>query len=346
MRFGIFCVADQYPTEVPRSLGRMYEELLEQVEAADALGFDSFWVAEHHAHRSAGIPSPAVWLAAAAQRTRRIRLGVAVSVLPFRHPLQVAEEYAMVDVLSNGRLNIGVGSGYLPYELRAFNIAPETKRKRFDEALDVMLRAWTGERFSYDGEYQQINNVLLGIRPHQQPHPPLYVAVFQLEAAPHIGRRGFSIMMIPWVMTENLTELRPPITAFREAFTGAGFDPARAAVPFGLHTYVSDTTERAIAEAREPMMRYIRTFRPYNQRRFELFVEKDLVGFCGPEDAIRIARLYESLGFTDYLAIMNFGGLAHAKVLHSMEMMARHVLPAFEQPAVDESVGVPDLVAS
>lgn len=345
MRIGIFCVADQYPTEVPRSVGQLYDELLEQAEVADALGFDSFWIAEHHAHRSAGVPSPAVWLAAAAQRTRRIRLGVAVSVLPFRHPLQVAEEYAMVDALSNGRLNVGVGSGYLPYELRAFNIAPETKRKRFDESLDIVLKAWSGEKFSYEGEYHQVSNVTLGIRPVQQPHPPVWVAVFQHEAAPHIGRRGLSIMMIPWVMTEDLTELRAPIAAFRDAFIGAGFDPARASVPFGLHTYVSNSTEQAIVEARESMTRYIRTFRPYNQRRFELFVEKNLVAFCGPEDAIRTAQLYESLGFTDYLAITNFGGLEHAKVLRSMELMARHVLPAVSRPRLAATADVAALAS-
>lgn len=336
MRFGIFSVADQYPIAVPRSTARLYEELLEQAEAADALGFDSFWVAEHHVHRSAGIPSPALWLAAAAQRTRRIRLGVAVSVLPFHNPLLVAEEYAMVDVLSGGRLNVGVGSGYLPYELRAFGVTPETKRKRFDEALDIVLQAWTGERFSYEGDHNHLDNVALGIRPVQQPHPPLWIAVFQQEAAVHVARRGFSIMMIPWVMTENVADLQLPIAAFRESFAGAGFNLRNATVPFGLHTYVSDSFGRATLEARDAMTRYVKTFRPHNQQSYEFLTEKNLIAFGGPEDVIRTARLYENLGFTHFLAITNFGGLEHAKVLRSMELMARHVLPAFSGPAAED----------
>ncbi|MBI4255431.1 MAG: LLM class flavin-dependent oxidoreductase, partial [Candidatus Rokubacteria bacterium] len=158
MRFGVFSVVDHYPAELPRTSGQFFGELLEQAEAAEQLGFDSFWVAEHHFHEYGAIPSPAVWLAAAAQRTRRIRLGSAVVVLPFRNPLQVAEDYAMVDVLSGGRLNLGVGSGYLRHEFEGFGVRVEDKRERFDEALDVVLRAWTGERFSYDGRFHTVRD--------------------------------------------------------------------------------------------------------------------------------------------------------------------------------------------
>lgn len=333
MRFGMFSVADHYPTELPRSTPQFYAELLEQVEAADALGFDSFWIAEHHVHRSAGLPSPPVWLAAAAQRTKRIRLGVAVAVLPLRNPLLVAEEYAMVDVLSNGRLNVGVGSGFLPYELKAFGVSAETKRQRFDEALDIVLKAWTGERFSYEGTYHQVHDVQLGIRPLQEPRPPLWVAVFQHEAAPHVGRKGFSMMMIPWAMTGNVAELGGPVSAFRDSFIGAGFNPNHASVPFGMHTYVSDSFARATLEAKDAMTRYVRTFRPFNPRPYESLVDNDLIAFGGPEDVIRVAHLYASLGFTDFLAITNFGGLEHTKVLRSMERLARDVIPACSSPS-------------
>jgi alkanesulfonate monooxygenase SsuD/methylene tetrahydromethanopterin reductase-like flavin-dependent oxidoreductase (luciferase family) len=149
MRLGLFSVVDHYPSELERATGDFYAELLEQAEAADEWGFDSFWVAEHHFHEYGAVPRPPVLLAAAAQRTRRIRLGSGVVVLPFDHPLRVAEDYAMVDVLSGGRLNLGVGSGYLKHEYAGFGVDPEDKRARFDEALEILLRAWTGERFSY-----------------------------------------------------------------------------------------------------------------------------------------------------------------------------------------------------
>src|SRR5437879_2910092 len=198
MRFGIFSVVDHYPAELPRTSAQFYGELLEQVEAAEALGFDSFWIAEHHFHEYGGIPSPPVWLAAAAQRTSRIRLGAAVVVLPFRNPLQVAEEYAMVDILSNGRLNLGTGSGYLTHEFDGFGVSPEDKRERFDEALDIVLEAWKGERFSYDGRYHTIRAVALNVRPLQRPRPPIWIAVLRNEAAAHVGKKGFPVMMIPY----------------------------------------------------------------------------------------------------------------------------------------------------
>ena len=329
MRFGVFSVVDHYPAELPRTSGQFFGELLEQAEAAEQLGFDSFWVAEHHFHEYGAIPSPAVWLAAAAQRTRRIRLGSAVVVLPFRNPLQVAEDYAMVDVLSGGRLNLGVGSGYLRHEFEGFGVRVEDKRERFDEALDVVLRAWTGERFSYDGRFHTVRDVRLNVVPVQRPRPPVWIAVLRNEAAPHVGKRGFPMMMIPYATTEGIDELAETVAGFRGAFADAGGDPRAASVPFGLHAYCADSFERATAEAKPAMDRYVRTRLYARQRPYELLVEKSLIAFGSPEDVIRVARRYEQAGLTDFLAITNFGGLEHARVLHSMELLAKHVLPAF-----------------
>ena len=112
-----------------------------QVQAADVLGFESFWIAEHHFHEYGAVPRPAIFLVAAAQATQRIKLGAAVVVLPFDNPLRTAEDFAMVDVLSNGRLVLGVGSGYLKHEFEGFGVLPEEKRGRFDEGLHVLLEA-------------------------------------------------------------------------------------------------------------------------------------------------------------------------------------------------------------
>src|SRR6185369_6874207 len=136
-----------------RDTKEFYDELLEQAQLADELGFDSFWVAEHHFHPYGVIPRAAIWLAAASQRTRRIRLGAAVVVLPFEHPLRTAEDYAMVDLLSNGRLSIGVGSGYLNHEFGGFGISLAEKRERFDEALAIIRKAWSGERVAHEGKF-------------------------------------------------------------------------------------------------------------------------------------------------------------------------------------------------
>jgi alkanesulfonate monooxygenase SsuD/methylene tetrahydromethanopterin reductase-like flavin-dependent oxidoreductase (luciferase family) len=329
MKFGIFAVADHYPGELPRTVARFYDELLEQVEAADSLGFDSFWVAEHHFHEYGAIPRPPVWLAAAAQRTRRIRLGAGVVVLPFDNPLRTAEDYAMVDVLSRGRLNLGVGSGYLRHEYAGFGVDPADKRARFDEALAVLRRAWTGERFSYAGKYHRVDDVRLNVLPVQRPHPPIWIAVLRNEAAALVGAQALPVMTIPYAGAERIEELGDAITAFRGAFVGAGGRADDATALFGLHTYCADDAAAAHAVAKDAMDRYVRTRLYAKQRPFDLLVEKDLVAFGGPEDVIRIARRYESLGLTHFLAIMSFGGLDHARVLRSMERMAREVLPAF-----------------
>ena len=328
MKIGLFAVADHYPGELPRTTARFYDELLEQVEAADAWGFDSFWVAEHHFHPYGAIPRPPVWMAAAAQRTRRIRLGAGVVVLPFDNPLRTAEDYAMVDVLSQGRLNLGVGSGYLSHEYAGFGVDPATKRERFDEALEILFRAWTGERFSYHGTYHRVDDVQLNVVPVQRPRPPVWVAVLRNEAAPLVGARGLPVMTIPYAATERIDELGDVVRAFRAAFVGAGGRVDDATVPFGLHVHCAPETGQARAEADDAMARYVRTRLYARQRPVDLLVDKDLVAFGSPGEIVRIARRYEALGLTHLLAIVNFGGLAHERVLASMELLAKHVLPA------------------
>lgn len=326
MKFGIFSVVDHYPAELSRSSGQFFEELLEQAVAADELGFDSFWVAEHHFHEYGAIPRPAVFLAAAAQRTKRIRLGASVVVLPFDNPLRVAEDYAMVDVLSGGRLCMGVGSGYLKHEFEGFGIPMEEKRERFDEALEVILKAWKGERFSYQGKHFRVEDVQLNVLPVQRPRPDMYVAILSNKAAHFVGQKGFPIMMIPYATTEAFSELSETVAAFRAAYGAAG---GEGAVPFGLHAYCAEDFRAAEAAARPAMDRYVRTRLYAKQRPFDLLVEKDLVAFGGPEDIIRVAKKYEAAGLTHFLAIMNFGGMPHAKVLKSMELVNKFVLPNF-----------------
>ncbi|MEK7370922.1 MAG: LLM class flavin-dependent oxidoreductase [candidate division NC10 bacterium] len=329
MRFGIFSVADHYPKELRRSATELYGELLDQAEAADALGFDSFWIAEHHFHEYGAIPRPPVWLAAAAERTRRIRLGSAVVVLPFDNPLRTAEDYAMVDMLSGGRLNLGVGSGYLTHEYAGFGLSLEEKRERFNEALEVVLRAWTGERFSYEGRFHHIENVQLNVRPVQSPRPPVWVATLRADAAPHIGAQGLPAMLIPYASAETLEEMTAGVAGYKEAFVQAGGLAEEATLPFGFHCHCAEATAGARAEAREPMERYVRTRLYAVQRPFETLVEQNVVAFGDPDEIVRVARLYEAAGFTHFLAIANFGGLPHTQVLRSMELMARHVLPRF-----------------
>lgn len=329
MRFGIFSVVDHYPKELARTAAEFYGELLEQAEAADELGFESFWVAEHHFHGYGAIPRPPVWIAAAAQRTARIRLGSAVVVLPFDNPLRTAEDYAMVDILSGGRLNLGVGSGYLKHEYAGFNLNPEEKRERFNEALDILCRALAGERVSYHGKHYGIDDVQINVLPVQKPRPPIWIATLRADGAVHVGSRGFPVMLIPYASAETLEQMKVGVGAYRDAFVRAGGRPEDATVPFGFHCHCAESTAQARAEAREYMDRYVRTRLYAVQRPFETLLEQDVVAFGDPEEIVRVARRYEAAGFTHFLAIPNFGGLPHKLVVRSLELMAKHVLPRF-----------------
>lgn len=327
MRLGLFSVVDHYPAELGRSTGEFYAELLEQAEAAEEWGFDSFWVAEHHFHEYGAVPRPPILLAAAAERTRRIRLGSGVVVLPFDHPLRVAEDYAMVDVLSGGRLNLGVGSGYLKHEYAGFGVDPEDKRARFEEALEVLLRAWTGERVSYAGAHVEVHDVRLNVLPVQQPRPPVWVATLRTDGGFRVGARGLPAMFIPYASAETLEQMTAGLAAYRAAFVASGGRAVDATAPFGFHTYCAESTAEARAEARPFMERYVRTRLYAVQRPFETLVEQDVVAIGDPDEILRVARRYEAAGFTHLLAITNFGGIPHKRALRSMELMARHVLP-------------------
>jgi alkanesulfonate monooxygenase SsuD/methylene tetrahydromethanopterin reductase-like flavin-dependent oxidoreductase (luciferase family) len=329
MRVGVFSVVDHYPGEIQRATKQFYDELIAQAQQADAAGFDSFWIAEHHFHEYGAVPRPAILLAAIAAATNRIRLGSAVAVLPFDDPLRVAEDFAMVDIISGGRLVLGVGSGYLEHEFAGFNANPAEKRERFDESLEIIKRAWSGERFSFSGRYYSVHDVLLNVEPVQRPLPEIAVAILRNESAPFVGSRGFPIMTIPYATTEQLSELASTVEAFSRTFrtTRNGTRETPKAY-FGLHCYCAETTEQARADCREWMDRYVRTRLYARQRPFDSLIEKNLIACGDPSEIIRVARLYEEAGLTDFLAITNFGGMPHARVQNSMRLLGEHVVPA------------------
>lgn len=331
MRFGLFSVVDHYPNELERSTAVLYAELLEQARLADQLGFYSYWIAEHHFHEYGAIPRPAVFLSAVAAITRQIKLGSAVAVLPFDNPLRVAEDFAMVDILSGGRLEFGVGSGYLEHEYAGFDLDPQERRARFDESLDIIRKCWTGDKFSFAGNHFKINAVRLNVVPLQSPSPPIFIAVLRNEAAVFVGRQKMGMMMIPYASTEELAELSTTCAAYKDEHSRSGGESQNARIQFGLHCFCASSTEQARELARPYMDRYVRTRLYARQRPFDELIEKNLLAIGDPKEIIRVGRLYEQAGLTDFLMIMNFGGLPHDSVLESMRLIASEVLPAFAE---------------
>src|SRR5712692_279628 len=171
MRFGFF---DQLPCADADSERQRYQDIMAQIELGDALGFDTAWLGELHFSRTfSTLADPLMVLAAAAQRTTRIRLGTAVTLLPLHNPVKIAEEAATADILSNGRLEFGVGRGTAPLPYTGYNVPQEESRERFEEALEIILQAWTSERLSYQGKYFHAQELAVVPKPVQKPHPPI-----------------------------------------------------------------------------------------------------------------------------------------------------------------------------
>lgn len=324
MRYSILSVLDHYPGR-PRTVGEFYEQVLVQGELAEALGYEAYFVAEHHFHEYGAVPNPAVLLATMAQRTRWLRLGTAISVLTFHNPLMVAETYAMLDVLSGGRLVLGVGSGYLKHEFEGFRIDPAEKRERFDEALEVLHKALTGERFSYRGKHIRIDNVAINVTPLQRPTPPIYVAVLRREAAYHIGRKGQRIVSVPYASVESFDDIGALVAEYRKGQSDAGIAPGEDDIHIALHTHVAADDAQAKTRAADPFDLYVAT-RLYAKRQNYDDVMRSGLSLIGGVDTVRRKlRELEAMGVHHIQALHNFGLMPQEQVLASMKRFAELV---------------------
>jgi alkanesulfonate monooxygenase SsuD/methylene tetrahydromethanopterin reductase-like flavin-dependent oxidoreductase (luciferase family) len=335
MRYSIFSVQDHYPTQ-SRSVAGLYQQVVEQAELADRLGYDTFFVAEHHFHEYGVVPNPAVMLSTLAQRTGRIRLGSAISILTFHHPLTVAESYAMVDVLSGGRLVLGVGSGYLKHEFEGYCIDGSEKRDRFDEGLEVVTRALAGERVTFHGRYVDINDVALNVRPLQQPTPPIHVAVLRKEAAYHVGRKGQRIVFVPYASVDRFDEIAELIADFRRGQMDGGVVSQDDDIQIALHTHVAGDDAEARRQAEGPFDRYVES-RLYAKRQTYDDIMASELSLMGGVDTVtdKLVRLYE-MGARHVMMLHNFGLMDRDLVLTSMRRAAQDVMPR-----VHDRVGAP-----
>jgi alkanesulfonate monooxygenase SsuD/methylene tetrahydromethanopterin reductase-like flavin-dependent oxidoreductase (luciferase family) len=233
VKFGLFFQAPEAPGQ---SHAERYAEMLDLIVLADSLGFDVAWLAELHFGGAFSLLSnPLMAVPVIAQRTRRIRIGTAVSLLPLHQPLGLAEQAATADLLSGGRLEFGVGRGSIPSQFHGFRVPVSENRGRFDEALEVIRLAWTRERFSYHGTYYQVDDVSVVPRPLQQPHPPIRVAVHSAESFAHIGDLGLPIYS--GTTTTPMPQLREYMALYRDRLAAAGhpWQPDQMALMLPVH---------------------------------------------------------------------------------------------------------------
>jgi alkanesulfonate monooxygenase SsuD/methylene tetrahydromethanopterin reductase-like flavin-dependent oxidoreductase (luciferase family) len=250
MRLGLFYQASEAPGQTHAD---RYAEMFDLTALGDTLGFDVAWLAElHFGGAFSLLASPLMMVPVIAQRTRRIRIGTAVTLLPLHHPLSTAEQAATADVLSGGRLEFGVGRGSIPSQFHGFRVPLSENRARFDEALEIIRLAWTRERFSYRGAFYQVEDIAVVPRPVQRPHPPIRVAVHTAESFAHIGDLGLSIYSVN--KTTPLPQLREYLALYRAHLAAAGhtWQPDQMALMLPVHV---GATSAAARDAMRPGVR-------------------------------------------------------------------------------------------
>jgi alkanesulfonate monooxygenase SsuD/methylene tetrahydromethanopterin reductase-like flavin-dependent oxidoreductase (luciferase family) len=317
-----------------------FDEALAQVTAAEALGFDSVWLAEIHFQKGRSVlSSPLVIATAIAARTQRIRIGIAVQILPLAHPLHLAEDVATVDQLSKGRLDFGVGRSGLPEHYEGFNVPHAESRERFNETLEILVKAWTEDRFTHEGKFFQYRNVCVIPKPFQKPHPPLRVAATTQETYSIVGRMGMPIFIA--VRTTSISDLKRFISGYHEGWREAGH-PGRGEVSLIVPVYLTEDGPRAREEAEASTLHFFRSIADAlsrgGTRREEAArlgrmtypeILEELVVYGSP-DAVteRLLELRESLGYSSLSVWMNVGGrIPHERVLGSMRLFAERVIP-------------------
>jgi alkanesulfonate monooxygenase SsuD/methylene tetrahydromethanopterin reductase-like flavin-dependent oxidoreductase (luciferase family) len=252
MRFGLFFQAPELPG---RTHAERYAEMFDLIALAESLGFDVAWLAEiHFGGAFSLLANPLLVVPVIAQRTRRIRIGTAVTLLPLHHPLSCAEQAATADLLSGGRLEFGVGRGSIPTQFHGFRVPVAENRARFDEALEIIRLAWTRERFSYRGVFYEVEDLAVVPKPLQQPHPPIRVAVHSAESFAHVGDLGWPIYS--GTTTTPMPQLRESMALYRAHLAAAGHAWQSDQMALMLPVHVGATGRAARAAMRPGVRQY------------------------------------------------------------------------------------------
>jgi alkanesulfonate monooxygenase SsuD/methylene tetrahydromethanopterin reductase-like flavin-dependent oxidoreductase (luciferase family) len=335
MRFGLFCSPKADVPGFAPETGRGFFECLDFNVEAEALGFHSSFSVEHHFSGWNQVSSTLMLLAALAMRTTTLRLGTAVIVPPWHNPILLAEEAATLDLLSRGRLDLGVGKGYRHSEFRGFQIAPEEAEARFEEALEVMTRAWTTrERFSHKGRFWHFEDVIVEPPPAQAPHPPLWVAAGNPHSIKRAAARGFNLILDQYASPATLGERIAIYKEEREA-NGMSFDPMQVTVARQLYVAKDKADkEAALVRQAEYTKRTINVSRdPSAKSGSHVLAYADRAGateenalYGTPDEIVGMIEALRDAGVA-YILLTIAGGA------DQLRRFAREVMPAFTHEA-------------
>ena len=335
MKFGIH-ILPTYMPDVEGALPDFYQQMFEQIIEVERLGFDQAWVTEHHFGGYGGsLPHPPTFLSAVACKTSRIRLGVAVAVLPLHDPLQLAEAYAMADVISKGRLDFGIGKGSEPVEYRKFGLNREEANGRFAEEAEIIRQAWSSGPVNFRGEFYRIEGVDILPKPVQRPHPPIWVGATRSEETFRwAGKNGYDLMTVPFVHPST-DALRDLVRLYRHELSANGHDFVGSEVLGKFHIYVSDSLERGMREAAPFMKNYSDIHKSVDPNRTltERDIGSDMArGFIVVGDPARcsdtIERWHREAGITTFSGTFHFGGMPPEMALKNLRLFAERVMPS------------------
>ena len=344
MKFAIWSLSNPLPG---LSYGDLYRSQLGEIGLAEELGFDHYWLYEHHVSPHSAMPSPNLMIAAAARETRRIRLGAMVNILPYRHPLMVAEEMAMLDVLTDGRIDCGIGRGLKPLEFRAFGVDQDKSREIFLESIEAILKIWRDENFTHSGKYFNFEKASPLTPPLvQKPHPPLYISAQSQDSLRWAAEHD-----VPFGQIDALIdECKRDQAFYRDIQVKSGHAP-RPRLFLTREIYVAETDKQAMAEAKPYLIQHWDLWARYTQfseagempdsydhwrkhapklyaMKFEEIVERGLIIAGSPETVTRHIRAHaRELDLAILLGVFRFGGMPYDMAARSLTAFSKYVMP-------------------
>jgi alkanesulfonate monooxygenase SsuD/methylene tetrahydromethanopterin reductase-like flavin-dependent oxidoreductase (luciferase family) len=345
MHFGIFVEEMRQGLSQPGA----FREAFDLAERAEALGVDCVWLGEIHFAPSRSVISASLQVASSiATRTRRLRVGTAVSVLPLNHPLRIAEEVATLDHISEGRLEFGIGRSGVVRSYDTYGIPYGESQARFRESLEIIKLAWKGEPFSYEGRFYRVANATVAPMPYQKPHPPMRMATTSRETFAAVGAMGLPSFI--GIRVAEIPDLQADLALYRQSWREAGH-LGEPSVYLRVPVYVSETGAGAVEEPRESLTYFFgrqaelarsgagRAGMPEERRAqaermmklsYDDILAKKVISGTPPAVIARLREWRDALGIDGIVAEPNPGGRIPAELeARSLELLAREVMPAF-----------------
>lgn len=353
MKLGLFYVNECHDENYERAYG----EMLEQIQYGEELGFESVWLAEHHFSAYGSMPSPQVAAAAISQITKRMDIGIGVSILNFDNPVRIAEDYAMVDILSNGRLKFGGGRGYQPLEAKGLGISLEKTRERYWEYVDIIQGLWSNDTFSYDGEFYQFENLKLTPKPVQKRIPFYHAAISPESFDLMVEKNAQEFMVTPTLMV--LDDVLAYTKRTKERLLQKGINPS---IHCNLQMHIADDTDQAIRNVEQSMKiyfnkvldlipgakgsqvpatyeRFAEVAKEFKELNIAALNESGVALLSSPREAVDRLEKVEESGINSVSSWLRMGDLEHRKVMRTMKRIADEVLPYFKTVTRPEKVG-------